>query len=88
MPNGKETHTLGNRALITECLKLVPDYFLLIALAGKRAHELSSGACPLVNTGKHKDSVVALQEIAMRKIAPEELKERVIESLQPDGSTF
>lgn len=82
MIHGKEMRSLENRALVTECLKLVPDYFLLIALAGRRAHELSSGSAPLVEAGKHKDSVTALQEIALEKISPETLKESLVESFQ------
>ena len=82
MSQDKEMLLVENRALVTGCLKLVPDYFLLITLAGKRAHELSSGSSPLVNAGIHKDSVTALQEIALEKISPDTLKESLVESYQ------
>ncbi len=55
------------RVTIEDCLEQVPNRFSLIHLAFQRIKQLRSGAAPLVQS-KNKEVVVALREIAARKV--------------------
>lgn len=56
------------RVTIEDCLEQVPNRFSLIHLAFQRIKQLRSGAAPLVQS-KNKEVVVALREIAARKVS-------------------
>ncbi|PPE04182.1 DNA-directed RNA polymerase subunit omega [Holospora curviuscula] len=77
-----ENSFIENRALVPTCLNSVSDPFLLVLLASRRAQELAYGAQAVVNPTGHKDSVVALQEIALGKIDLDALRETLVESFQ------
>jgi DNA-directed RNA polymerase subunit omega len=71
-----------SRFLMEECLKRIPDHFLLVVLAAYRARVLASGGVsPLLGEG-HKEAVMALQEIARGYCLEENLQEGMIKSLQ------
>jgi DNA-directed RNA polymerase subunit omega len=55
------------RVTIEDCLEQVPNRFSLIHLAFQRVKQLRSGSAPMVQT-KNKEVVVALREIAARKV--------------------
>ncbi|ETZ05102.1 MULTISPECIES: DNA-directed RNA polymerase subunit omega [Holospora] len=80
--NGQEEAFIENRALVSACLENISDPFLLVLLASKRAQELSYGAQAMVSPEGHKDSVIALQEIALKKVSPDVLKETLIEGFR------
>ena len=79
---GKNNDFIESRALVPTCLQSISDPFLLVLLASKRAHELAYGAPAVVDPTGHKDSVVALQEIALGKIDLDTLREALVESFQ------
>ena len=56
------------RITIEDCLEQVPNRFSLIHLAFQRVKQLRAGADPLVQS-KNKEVVVALREIAARKVS-------------------
>ena len=56
--------------------------FFLVLLASRRAQELAYGAPAVVDPTGHKDSVMALQEIALGKINLDALRETLVESFQ------
>ncbi len=56
------------RITIEDCLKRVPNRFLLVNITAKRVRQIREGAEYLVNSPKNEDIVVALREIAAGKV--------------------
>jgi DNA-directed RNA polymerase subunit omega len=56
------------RVTIEDCLKNVDSRFSLVHLAVRRVLQLRAGETPLVNAPKNKEVVVALREIAAKKV--------------------
>jgi len=63
------------RVTVEDCLEQVPNPFLLIQIASKRARQLVRGADARVVWSDHKATVIALQEIAGGHIGEEVLQE-------------
>jgi DNA-directed RNA polymerase subunit omega len=79
------------RITTRDCEQVVPNRFELVLLAARRAHDLWNGAEPQVEPGGEKPTVVALREIATRRIDPDGLRRGVIERLtasRPDAIDF
>jgi DNA-directed RNA polymerase subunit omega len=70
------------RVTVEDCVDKVENRFDLVLLAAHRARLISSGQGILVERDKDKNPVVALREIAESALAPEDLKEDFIHSLQ------
>ena len=82
------------RVTIEDCLEQVPNRFSLIHLAFQRIKQLRAGSAPLVQS-KNKEVVVALREIAARKVSfPIEkelspgISEKVTDSEKKGGETI
>ncbi len=63
------------RITVEDCLKRVPNRFVLVNMASKRVRQIREGSEYLVKSPKNEDIVVALREIAAGKISiknPEE----------------
>ncbi|MGK2904998.1 MAG: DNA-directed RNA polymerase subunit omega [Desulfuromonadales bacterium] len=57
------------RITVEDCLKAVPNRFLLVMVATKRAKQLFKGAQPLIeNKANNRKIVLALREIAAGKV--------------------
>ncbi|MEW5733857.1 MAG: DNA-directed RNA polymerase subunit omega [Thermodesulfobacteriota bacterium] len=56
------------RITIEDCLKRVPNRFLLVHMAAKRVRQMREGSEYLVSSPKNEDIVVALREIAADKV--------------------
>ena len=56
------------RITVEDCLEVVDNRFELVLMATKRARQLAKGAEPAVNPENDKPSVLALREIAGRRI--------------------
>lgn len=56
------------RITVEDCLDVVGNRFELVLMATKRARQLAKGAEPAVNPENDKPSVLALREIAGRRI--------------------
>lgn len=61
------------RITVEDCLKKVPNRFLLVNMVAKRVRQIREGSEYLVNSPKNEDIVVSLREIAAGKVtlAPE-----------------
>lgn len=61
------------RITVEDCLEVVDNRFDLVMLAAKRARQLANGVEPLLDNSEANDkpTVMALREIAARKINPE-----------------
>lgn len=70
------------RVTVEDCVDKIPNRFELVLAAGFRARQLSGGAEPLVDRDRDKNPVVALREIAAKRLLPEDLKEDNIKSMQ------
>jgi DNA-directed RNA polymerase subunit omega len=64
------------RITVEDCLAVTPNRFELVLTASKRARQLAKGADPQVPQGDDKPTVLALREIAARKVT-QELLDRV-----------
>ena len=70
------------RVTVEDCIDKVENRFELVLLAGHRARLISSGSPLTVSRDRDKNPVVALREIADETIAPDDLKEELVHSLQ------
>lgn len=57
------------RITVEDCLKRVPNRYLLVNMAAKRVRQIREGSEYLVSSPKNEDVVVALREIAAGKIS-------------------
>jgi DNA-directed RNA polymerase subunit omega len=81
IPNLRGTPFMA-RVTVEDCIDKVENRFELVLLASHRARNIASGSTILVPRDNDKNPVVALREIADEKIAPGDLKEDLIHSLQ------
>jgi DNA-directed RNA polymerase subunit omega len=70
------------RVTVEDCIEKVENRFELVLLASHRARLISSGAPLTIDRDRDKNPVVALREIGDATIAPDDLKEQLIHSLQ------
>lgn len=70
------------RVTVEDCIDKVENRFELVLLAGHRARQISQGAAITIDRDNDKNPVVALREIADETLAPGDLKEDLIHSLQ------
>jgi DNA-directed RNA polymerase subunit omega len=70
------------RVTVEDCIDKIPNRFELVLLASHRARTISAGAQIAVNRDNDKNPVVALREIADKKISTDDLKEDFIHSMQ------
>lgn len=57
------------RVTIQDCLRKVPNRFLLVHMAAKRVRQIREGSERLVESDKNEDAVTALREIAAGKVS-------------------
>ncbi len=70
------------RVTVEDCIDKVENRFELVLVASHRARMISSGQQITIDRDNDKNPVVALREIADEMLAPEDLKEDLIHSLQ------
>src|SRR6195952_5051071 len=70
------------RVTVEDCIDKVDNRFELVLLASHRARLISSGSPLTIDRDRDKNPVVSLREIAEETIAPDDLKEQWIHSLQ------
>ena len=70
------------RVTSEDCIDKVSNRFELVLLSAHRARGMSVGAELLVERDNDKNPVVALREIAEKKLVPDEVREDIIASLQ------
>jgi DNA-directed RNA polymerase subunit omega len=56
------------RITVEDCLKKIPNRFMLVHMAAKRVRQMREGSEYLVASPKNEDIVIALREIAAGKI--------------------
>ena len=70
------------RVTVEDCIDKVSNRFELVLLASHRARMISSGSQLTIDRDNDKNPVVALREIAEETVAPADLREDLIHSLQ------
>jgi DNA-directed RNA polymerase subunit omega len=66
------------RITVEDCTKIVKNRFELVVVASRRAKDLSTGIESELEKGKDKNAVLALREIAARKVKVKDIKEKII----------
>jgi len=56
------------RITVEDCLRKVPNRFILARMVSKRVRQIREGSEYLVNSPKNEDIVVSLREIAAGKV--------------------
>lgn len=70
------------RVTVEDCKKVIPDHFELVALASKRGRDIGAGSPILVDRSNDKNAVIALREIAAKKLNIEMLRDNFINDLR------
>ncbi len=70
------------RVTVEDCVDKVENQFELVLIAAHRARMIAAGGQITVDRDNDKNPVVSLREIAESTLAPEDLKEDFIQSLQ------
>ena len=70
------------RVTVEDCIDKVENRFELVLVASHRARLLASGSQITIERDNDKNPVVALREIAETTLAPDDLKQDLIHSLQ------
>ena len=70
------------RVTVEDCVKIIESRFELILIAAERSRILSKGSEPLLDRDRDKNPVVALREIAEKKLDLEQTKEILVKGLQ------
>ena len=70
------------RVTTEDCVGFVPNRFQLVIYACKRARDIASGSPVEIEKEDDKNTVVALREIAEKKIDLNEIKNSIIKDLQ------
>jgi len=70
------------RVTVEDCIDKIENRFDLVLMASHRARMISAGASISVARDNDKNPVVALREIADAHLAPDDLREDLIHSLQ------
>ena len=70
------------RVTVEDCIDKVENRFELVLLASHRARMIAGGAQLTIERDRDKNPVVALREIAETRLAPDDLKEDLIHSMQ------
>jgi DNA-directed RNA polymerase subunit omega len=70
------------RVTVEDCMDKISNRFELVLIAANRARELRKGSDITIDRENDKDPVVALREIAEKTISPDDMRERLIHSIQ------
>lgn len=70
------------RVTVEDCVDKLPNRFELVLVAAHRARMLANGATVTVEPENDKNAVIALREIAERTVAPADMREGLIHSMQ------
>jgi DNA-directed RNA polymerase subunit omega len=71
------------RVTIEDCLKVIPNRFLLVQAALRRTRQLMEGSKPLIDS-KNREAVVALREIAANKVRPLVVEREALKKAAPE----
>lgn len=70
------------RVTVEDCVDKIANRFELVLLAAHRARSIANGTSITVAPDNDKNPVIALREIAERKLSPDDMRETLIASIQ------
>ncbi len=70
------------RVTVEDCKKIVSNHFELVVLASRRGRDISSGSPLLVEKDNDKNAVIALREIASKKLNIDLLRKNLIQDFR------
>ena len=70
------------RITVEDCVDKVDDRFELVAVAARRAKDISSGAQLTIERNNEKNTVLSLREIADENVHVDELRARIVSQYQ------
>ncbi len=70
------------RVTVEDCKKVISDHFELVVLASRRGRDIGAGSPILVERSNDKNAVIALREIAARKLNIDLLREKLLEDFR------
>lgn len=70
------------RVTVQDCIKIIQNRFELILVASERARTLAKGSEPLLERDRDKNPVVALREIAEKKLDLDQTRVDLVKGLQ------
>ena len=70
------------RVTTEDCVGLIPNRFQLVIYACRRARDIIAGSQINVEQDNDKDTVIALREIADKKVDLKEVRDSIVKSLQ------
>ena len=73
------------RVTVEDCIELLPNRFELVAIAATRAKQIASGNPINIERDNDKDTVVALREIADKKLDLNALRNELTQNYQKYG---
>jgi DNA-directed RNA polymerase subunit omega len=76
------------RVTIEDCRHKIPSAYIICVLAAFRAKQIMYGAPTKLPRGSHKETVIALQEIAQGLVDPVALQEELIAYMSRGASDF
>jgi DNA-directed RNA polymerase subunit omega len=68
------------RVTVEDCIKIVPNRFELVVLAGQRSREIASGSKLTIDRDNDKNPVLSLREIAAETVSTKDLGQSVIQN--------
>ena len=74
------------RITVEDCLRKVPNRFLLVNMVAKRVRQIREGSEYLVSAPKNEDIVISLREIAAGKIRQKTNNSALSDSTEPDAA--
>ncbi|MCH9764792.1 MAG: DNA-directed RNA polymerase subunit omega [Alphaproteobacteria bacterium] len=70
------------RVTVEDCVDKVSNRFELVLLAAHRARAIANGGAMTVDPDGDKNPVIALREVAEQTVAPDDMREALIHSIQ------
>lgn len=66
------------RVTVEDCKKVIPNHFELVVLTSRRGRDIGAGSPILVEKSNDKNAVIALREVAAKKINVDLLRENLL----------
>ncbi len=70
------------RVTVEDCKKVIPNHFELVVLASSRGRDISTGSPILVEKSNDKNAVIALREIAAKKLNIDLMRSNLLQSFR------
>ena len=70
------------RVTVEDCKKVIPNHFELVVLASRRGRDIATGSPILVEKCNDKNAVIALREIAAKKLNIDLMRENLLQDFR------